>query len=883
MTKKNANAWRIPALALLAALLLTAALLWAPKAYADYVDPPKFSLAEGCYYGTQNVRITCAKGWCVIYTTDGNPPVGIGEGTDAFFESATPTDSSSVSVPVPQSCVIRAAAYRYDGIRYEFSSIATQAYGIYEPDHKLDVSPKTDYDAQIVGARSVGAKGSEFARAASDFEPNLKADLAAPVIFWTEWMPEADYLNVTFLSETGWEIAYTTCGSSLDLIAYANGRYCPNPDKDVIKVSSSSVTVTISFADTIRAIAYQRTGDGCYRFSPICSAKYADPNLHHVLGGVVEYNDTEEQNRVAANLSLSISGGASCYEEGYTQAEDIDVVILNRNRDRVVIQGEVIEGEHADCFRLCGTLDEPEGITIEKGKQTRVQAVRPYLGLAAGQYAASYKVYFYGTSKSVPFTLTVNAARPSFDLAPGTYLGPQQVSLSTISQGAAIRYTMDGSDPTADSTLYEGPITVDKSTTVKAIACMDDAALNSAIVSAAYTIIQPSYTLELTAPEFDEAEEGYDQPAAKPLTIVSIGNSDASISSVDFLEGGDYFLLDKMDGATVAAGSTDNTTYTVQPAAGLKPGIHRAVVAVIYNNGETAAAELSFTVNERTYQILVEDDERGSVRILGPEKARAGSRVSYMAYYSCDDYQLTEVLVTDEAGDQVETDCWDSFIMPARDVTLTMLFKPLLDIAIETDNVVELMLIQTDSHSCDLENPRAAAGETVKMDDPICVDGYVIASVSVTAEDESDVPCEHYVGYITDEYGTWMETGWRFVMPDQPITVNFVLVPVFNEADFVLPADLEIIAANAFEGDTSISAVDAGGCIFIGAKAFKDCMNLSRIRLPQNCRIAPSAFSGCDTVYVYAPAGGVTESSCRSGGPCVFVDSSAGTIVVEEE
>lgn len=878
MTKKNANAWGIPARALLPALLLAAALLWAPKAYAAYVDPPKFSLAEGCYYGTQNVRITCAKGWCVSYTTDGTDPVKIREGTDAFLEPDTSTGSSSVSVPVPQSCVIRAAAYRSDGEGYEFSSIATQAYGIYEPDHKLDVSPKTGYDAQIVGARSVGAEGSEFARAASDFESNLKADLVGPVSERTEWVDY--YLNVTFLSETGWEIAYTTQDPSLDLIAYANGRYCPNPDKDVIKVSSSSVTVTISFDDTIRAIAYQRTGDGCYRFSPICSARYSFFNRSGGgEGGVVEYNETENSSGgesstqyVAAHLNLSIFGGASCYEEGYTQAEDIDVDIMNLNRDRVVIQGEVIEGKHADCFRLCGALDEPEGITIEKWKLTRVHAVRPYLGLAAGQYAASYKVYFYGTSKSVPFTLTVTAARPSFDLAPGTYIGPQQVSLSTISQGAAIRYTTDGSTPNADSTLYTGPITIKESATVKAIACKGDAALNSAVVSAAYTIIQPSYTLNLSAPEFDEAWEGYDQPAAQPLTIVSQGNSNAQISTVGFLEGGDAFILNKTDGATVAAGSTDSTTYTVQPAAGLKPGIHRAVVAVTYNNGETAAAELNFTVVERRYRIYVEEDARGGVRLIGPDTARAGDRVSFMAWMNNDYYdyfQLTEVIVRDTSGNRVEVDYWDGFVMPADLVWLTPVFEPLRPITIELGDYVDLMGIQTDSHGWGWDNAKAAAGETVRME-PMCCDGEsVLASVIVTAEDGSDVPCEHYSEYLADV--DFLETGWRFVMPGQPVTVRFVLVPVFDEADFVLPASLMVIEANAFEGDTSISAVDAGGCGYIGAEAFKDCMNLSRLRLPQNCQIAPSAFSGCDTVYVFAPAGGVTESSCRSGAPCVFV------------
>jgi len=104
MTKKNANAWKIPALALLPALLLAAALLWAPKAHADYPEignPPTISLKQGCYQGKQYAVITCDKGWCISYTTDGSAPVRIiMEGASTRREPTNPTGSSSVTVPI---------------------------------------------------------------------------------------------------------------------------------------------------------------------------------------------------------------------------------------------------------------------------------------------------------------------------------------------------------------------------------------------------------------------------------------------------------------------------------------------------------------------------------------------------------------------------------------------------------------------------------------------------------------------------------------------------------------------------------------------------------------------------------------------------------------
>jgi hypothetical protein len=79
------------------------------------------------------------------------------------------------------------------------------------------------------------------------------------------------------------------------------------------------------------------------------------------------------------------------------------------------------------------------------------------------------------------------AATPAFSLAPGQYTTKQYVSLSAITAGSTIHYTLDGSGPSASSPTYAGPIMVANSMTVQALAVAPGYA-NSGIARADYVI-----------------------------------------------------------------------------------------------------------------------------------------------------------------------------------------------------------------------------------------------------------------------------------------------------------------------------------------------------------------------------------------------------------
>lgn len=80
----------------------------------------------------------------------------------------------------------------------------------------------------------------------------------------------------------------------------------------------------------------------------------------------------------------------------------------------------------------------------------------------------------------------IQAASPTFSPDSGKIDFGQQIIISCQTVGAIIRYTTDGNDPDASSTVYNGPITLTKNTTIKAYAAksgIDD----SDVITGIYT------------------------------------------------------------------------------------------------------------------------------------------------------------------------------------------------------------------------------------------------------------------------------------------------------------------------------------------------------------------------------------------------------------
>ena len=108
---------------------------------------------------------------------------------------------------------------------------------------------------------------------------------------------------------------------------------------------------------------------------------------------------------------------------------------------------------------------------------------------------------------------------PTFSVESGTYESSQTVTITSSTAGATIRYTTNGSQPSALSTLYTGPITISSSCMLNAIS-MASGYADSDISSAIYSI----YFEVKTYTETDYNNAGSPANLVIPSGYTNIGN-----------------------------------------------------------------------------------------------------------------------------------------------------------------------------------------------------------------------------------------------------------------------------------------------------------------------------------------------------------------------
>ena len=152
-------------------------------------------------------------------------------------------------------------------------------------------------------------------------------------------------------------------------------------------------------------------------------------------------------------------------------------------------------GAQSDGNTLLSSLSEMlNTISWEDGSPKIVGAKGAVLRYNATSGQTRFRYFKSGTYKNQKaialYKYTEESTGPEKPAAPtftagGNFVGSIEVEISCATEGAAIYYTTDGSEPTEDSEVYSDPFKITETTTVKAIAVNEGGA--SGVATAVYT------------------------------------------------------------------------------------------------------------------------------------------------------------------------------------------------------------------------------------------------------------------------------------------------------------------------------------------------------------------------------------------------------------
>ncbi|MGP1446070.1 MAG: chitobiase/beta-hexosaminidase C-terminal domain-containing protein [Candidatus Limimorpha sp.] len=187
-----------------------------------------------------------------------------------------------------------------------------------------------------------------------------------------------------------------------------------------------------------------------------------------------ENDHTEEQliwNIDIANGKLYPAGATSKWL--YTiKANDGVRIGTNTNNGHVWnIDGNYLKTNDSQDDRWLGVYSPTDGVPSWRAYKSTTTVL------------AQQTITFYKKSHSNPNVV----ATPSFTPNGGSFLLPQTVTIVCETPDATIYYTTDGSDPTTASTVYQAPIQINATTTLKAMAAASGYG-NSEIASALFAI-----------------------------------------------------------------------------------------------------------------------------------------------------------------------------------------------------------------------------------------------------------------------------------------------------------------------------------------------------------------------------------------------------------
>lgn len=222
-----------------------------------------------------------------------------------------------------------------------------------------------------------------------------------------------------------------------------------------------------------------------------------------------------ENGQYSASLSFSSNGGSNVIPVSIEVAQYVAAPVINP-------PGGTFTSPQTATIS-CSTSGAQIRYTLDGSEPTSSSNI--YSGALTISTSTVIKAKAYKSGWSPSPTTTSNfiisqvVANPIFAPQSGTYNSAQSVTISCTTNGAEIRYTTNGNDPTESSTLYSSPINVSTTTTIKAKA-YKSGWTPSSITSAVYTI---STELIVETPSFNPPGGTYTTPQTVTISCSTSG------------------------------------------------------------------------------------------------------------------------------------------------------------------------------------------------------------------------------------------------------------------------------------------------------------------------------------------------------------------------
>ena len=298
--------------------------------------------------------------------------------------------------------------------------------------------------------------------------------------------------GTTITVKEGEEASFTAPTATLTPAEAGRLAYSSS-DPEVASVDEATGAVTLGAKLGKATITASFVGNDEYRAS---SASYTIMRVAATPADAITFS---KENEAFANLATDyadntedvalISDGGAEYIFGVTKGlrQNSNIQLQKENGKIVSPAFDFADGYTVAVYYFI-TGSATSQLSVTANGETAVGGIDPDAGEPSEAAGTGYMASLNVNSPSASFTINASesnvtyiskivvapkegtgVAIPTISLPSGFYVDPQTVEI-TAAEGCTIRYTLDGTSPNSGSTLYEGPITISETTTLRAIA-----------------------------------------------------------------------------------------------------------------------------------------------------------------------------------------------------------------------------------------------------------------------------------------------------------------------------------------------------------------------------------------------------------------------------